>query len=70
MKIKIKNVTESAANDGLLWELHKYAGIKEGDVIQNAKYNSSNNSVSFSIGTVDCVAWLGETCEEVTGKHV
>lgn len=64
MKIKIKNMTGSSENDGLIWEIGRHTGIKEGDVIEGY-YNSKNNSVSFSKGAVDCIAWLGETCEEV-----
>ena len=64
MKIRIKNVTGSSSNEWLLWELRKEAGVKEGNIIEG-KFNPSNNAVDFSIGTNDCVAWLGETCEEV-----
>lgn len=63
MKVLIKNVTGSAANEGLLWELSKYAGVKEGRVIEDGILNKKNNSVSFSIGCVDCIAWVGQTCE-------
>lgn len=64
MKIRIKNVTGSSSNEWLLWELRKEAGVKEGNIFEG-KFNPSNNAVDFSTGTNDCVAWLGETCEEV-----
>lgn len=65
MRVRIKNVTGSVANEWLLWELKKEAKVKEGDIIENGNYNPINKSVDFSIGTIECVAWLGQTCEEV-----
>lgn len=64
MKVRIKNVTGSSANEWLLWELRKEAGVKEGTVVEG-KFNPSNKAIDFSTGTHDCVAWLGQTCEEV-----
>lgn len=65
MKIRIKNGTGSTANEWLLWELRKEAGVKEGDIIENGEFNPKNKAVEFTIGVIDCVAWLGQTCEEV-----
>ena len=61
MKVRIKNVTGSTGNEWLLWELKKEAGVKEVE----GKYNPNNKAVDFTKGTAECVAWLGETCEEV-----
>ena len=63
MKIIIKNVTGSSANDGLMLELSR-AGAPAGTVIEDACYHPANNSCTFTRDG-DCVAWLGETCEEV-----
>ena len=63
MKVIIKNVTRTDFNDWCLWELKKDAGIKEGDIIEDGSYNPNNKSIHFSRGCVDCVAWVGETCE-------
>lgn len=63
MKIVIKNVTGDEQNEWCLYELSHYAGIKVGNIIEHGKFDPQNNSVSFSIGEVDCVAWIGETCE-------
>lgn len=65
MKIRIKNVTGSISNEGLLWELKSDAGVQPGDIIEDGRYNPNNNSVEFSRHSVNCVAWLGETCEKV-----
>ena len=64
MKMRIKNVTGSTGNEWLLWELKKEAGVKEGDIVEG-KFNPLNKAVDFTRGTKECVAWLGETCEEV-----
>ena len=64
MKVIIKNVTGSSANEWLLWELRKEAGVKAGDIVEG-RFNPKNKAVDFSTGTNDCVAWLGQTCEEV-----
>ena len=61
MKVRIKNITGSTSNEWLLWELKKEAGVKEGDIVEG----KFNQAVDFTKGTVKCVAWLGETCEEV-----
>ena len=45
-------------------ELKKEAGVKEGDIVEG-KFNPKNKAVDFTKGTSECVAWLGETCEEV-----
>ena len=37
---------------------------KEGDIVEG-KFNPLNKAVDFTRGTTECVAWLGETCEEV-----
>lgn len=63
MKVLIKNVTGSEFNDWCLWELSKDAGIKEGDIIEDGIYNPKTKAFDFSRGGVDCVAWVGETCE-------
>ena len=39
-------------------------GVKEGDIVEG-KFNPLNKAVDFTRGTTECVAWLGETCEEV-----
>lgn len=63
VKICIKNVTGKEDNYWLISELSKYAGIKEGHIIENAIFDSRNNCCSFTIGTCECVAWVGHTCE-------
>lgn len=65
MKVKITNVTETLFDEWALRELRKYTGIIEGDIIENAYHNPTSNAVYFSSGSVHCVAWLGQTCEEV-----
>ena len=62
MKVQIKNVTGSYSNSWLLFELSKYANVQEGDIIEDVNYNSTNNSVQFSIGDNNCVAFPGQTC--------
>ncbi len=59
--IRIKNVTGSESNEWLLLELSR-AGIKRGNEV-TGRYNPISGSVQFSLGTADCVAWVGETCE-------
>jgi hypothetical protein len=57
MKIKIKNADNTQASNWSIWEL-KREGYPEGSIIENARYNESNKSFTWS----NCVAWLNETC--------
>ncbi len=61
VKILIKNVTGDPDNDRCIDELSK-SGAGVGS-IQDGIYFESNNSVQFEIGSRNCTAWVGETCE-------
>jgi hypothetical protein len=60
MDIIIKNVT--GRNDGYIWELQR-EGYPEGIIVRDALFDQSNQSCSFGHNH-NCVAYLGETCEE------
>jgi len=67
MNIVIKNVTGEPVNDGLILELSKAgypAGTKVYDVV---KYQENNASACYwrDRNGDECVAYLGETCEEI-----
>lgn len=61
-KIMLVNVTGSATNEWCLFELKK-AGFPQGSIIIDPYFDERNNSFTWSSGTNDCVAYLGETCE-------
>lgn len=61
VKVVIKDIT--GENGGLIWELNR-AGVKAGDIIEGI-YLPSSGAVEFTRGIYDCVAWMGETCEEL-----
>lgn len=43
-------------------------GVKEGDIIEGI-FHPENNAIDIVSGNgVDCVAWLGITCEEVSNQ--
>lgn len=59
----VKNVTGSQENEWLLHELNR-AGVKLGTKIEG-HFNPLSGSVQFESRCNNCVAWLGETCEEI-----
>jgi len=61
MDIIIKNVTGCPGNDWMIWELGR-VGFPSGSIVRDVYFNPVNKSCSWSSGTDDCVAWLGETC--------
>ena len=65
MDIILKNVTGNPVNNGLLWEIRKVTGKKEGSIIYGVRHFPENKSCQWSVGTNDCTAYLGETCEEI-----
>ena len=67
MNIIIKNVTSEPFNDWLIFELSR-AGFPAGTKVYGVKYSPKNNSCQWSCGGYDCVAWLGDTCEEIPAK--
>lgn len=69
--IRIKNITGSEKNNGLLSELSKDANIKEGDIIEDVSYNPNNGACEFerfNVIKINCVAWVGQTCEIIDEK--
>ena len=67
MNIIIKNVTGSPVNMGLIMELSK-AGFPEGSKIWDTRYSPGNNSCEWSSAGNDCIAYPGETCEELPSE--
>jgi len=65
MNIIIKNVTGCPGNDWKIFEL-KRCGFPAGSIVRDVYFRPENNSCTWSSGADDCVAYLGETCEEVT----
>ena len=66
MDIIIKNVTGERGNDMLISELSK-VGFPKGSIIYNV-YSPRNKACFWSSGDNHCVAYLGETCEEIPSK--
>jgi hypothetical protein len=57
MDIIIKDVT--GRNEGYIWELSR-EGYPEGTIVRDV-FQNTNNACFFG----NCVAWIGETCEEI-----
>ena len=69
MDIIIKNVTGHPSNDWAIFEL-KRAGFPEGSKVYHVTYSPENNSCQWSSVSDNCVAWLGETCEELPNMKI
>jgi len=72
MNIVIKNVTGEPVNDGMIFELSR-AGNPAGTKIYNVAYFPANNACYWTYKGNQCVAYLGQTCEEltvITGVHL
>ena len=63
VEIIIKNVTGHPENDNCIAELSR-AGAPRNSIVSGV-YNENNNSVSFTKGQYDCIAYVGQTCEIV-----
>ena len=73
VNIRIKNITGSKKNFGLLFELSKDANLKEGDIIEDVSYNPNNGACEFecfNVIKINCVAWVGQTCEIIDDKNI
>ena len=64
MDIIIKNSTGHPSNDWCIFEL-KREGYDKGSIIYNVKRDENTNACYWG----NCVAYLGETCEEYTNKQ-
>ena len=65
MNIIIKNVTGAPVNNGMISELSR-AGNPAGTKIYNVAYVPAENACYWTYKGNQCVAYLGETCEELT----
>lgn len=64
MKVRIKNITGDSFNESCIRELNR-SGVATGVIIKG-RYREINQCIEFRAPNGDdCVAWLGQTCEEV-----